>query len=172
MKIGKAVATIGVIGAVSAGCSSAEAPTPPPTTEKRITVDFNPNPLRAFQVVDCEINPHGSVSYIDTDPLDVEVFTPRSIGIQDTTGNRMYTIGATLLQLGNLEYELATSNTMPGESTTINLGAGAFSRLIEDEAGAIDGVLTARLQDGAAVFRIDCISEDGASESRGIVGPV
>lgn len=161
-----------MIGALGAGCSSPENPTPPPTTEKRITVDYNPNPLRAFEVVDCQIDPHGSVSYIDTDPMDIEVLVPRSLGVRNPNDATVYTIGATLLQLGNLEYELATSNTMPGESITVNLGAGAFSRLIEDEAGEIDGVLTARLQDGSAVFRIDCIGEDSDSESRGIVGPV
>lgn len=176
MKIVKTVAAVSVVGMLGAGySSSAETHQPNPDVHKRIAVDYNPAPQRAFDSVDCHLNPDGAVSFTDHDPLDVDVLTPRSLGLIDyvqPNGTTVYALGATLLQLGDLQYEVATSNTLPGESTTINLATGAFSRLIEDEKGEVDGVLTARLQDGAAVFRIDCISQTGNPSAQGLIGPV
>ena len=159
--------------ALLTGCTAETAPTPPDTTSQKSDLLFEAEPEGDFSVSNCERNPNSWAVSIDDDPTDTD--RDATVGITETyneKGRPNSVSGAKYRSLGNLAYEIVTSEDQPGDTTIINLGNESFAKNLEGGDG-YDVVLTARLgSDGKAYFGANCLPEFDFPSDKDLEAPL
>lgn len=143
------------------GCTSDREFMPPETTSQKSDLLFETAPRGGFSISDCETQRNGWTVHIDANPNDIDTFD-QTIGFRKgltEEGHPIDVNGVKIRSLGNLAYEIATSDNKAGETTIVDLGEAPFSQVINGGDG-YDIALSARLGgDGAAYFSANCLPE-------------
>jgi hypothetical protein len=170
MKFEKILATTTLTGTLLAGCSTPDQPpTPSPSPTPSVSESSAPLLFQKtpddFSVTDCVRDVHSWAVHIDANPENKnrENIRDHTVGITagHETGQPTLLAGATVRNLGDFAFRIATSADIPGVSTVVNVKEDTYSRVLRAGEG-YDAVFSLHLgRDGSAYAQIDCLPEHG-----------